>query len=77
MKPTIKAKEFLGDVRSGMADTDLIEKYRLTFGEFDRLLRYLLDIGLISQEQLEESQQLSKSQIIRAFVESNEDSVAV
>ncbi len=71
MKPTIKAKEFLGDVRSGMADTDLIEKYRLTFAEFERRLRYLLDIGLISQEQLEESQ------IIRAFVESNEDSMAV
>lgn len=76
-KHTIKATEFLGDVRSGMADPELIEKYELTFSEFERLLRYLLDIGLVTEEQLEESQQLSKSQVIRAFVDSNEDSVAV
>lgn len=77
MKPTIEASEFLGDIRAGMPDPDIVEKYRLTFDEFERLLRYLIDIGMISQEQLEESQQLSKSQIIRAFVESQDDELAI
>jgi hypothetical protein len=77
MKRTIKAKEFIRDIRSGMTDPELIEKYELTFNEFERLLRYLLDVGLITEEQLEQSQQLSKSQVIRAFVDSNEDAMAV
>jgi hypothetical protein len=76
-KRTIKAKEFIRDIRIGMADPDLIEKYGVTPKEFKRVLRYLVDAGLITQQELEESQRLSSSQIIRAFVDSNEDAMAV
>ena len=76
-KRTIKAKEFIRDIRTGMADPDLIEKYGVTPKEFKRVLRYLVDAGLITQPELEESQRLSSSQIIRAFVDSNEDAMAV
>jgi hypothetical protein len=67
---TIKGKEFLKDIRSGMTDFDLSQKYGLTPHDFDRVLGYLVDAGLITEGELQERQQLSDSQIIRAFVES-------
>jgi hypothetical protein len=69
----IKGKEFVKDIRSGMTDSDLSEKYGLTVQDFDRVLGYLVDAGLITKGELQERQQLSDSQIIRAFVESCED----
>lgn len=69
---TIKGTEFLKDIRSGMTDLQLSEKYGLTVRDFDRLLGYLVDAGLISKGELQERQQLSDSQILRAFVESHE-----
>jgi hypothetical protein len=77
MKRTIKAKEFIKDIRTGMADPELIEKYGLMPKELQRVLSYLIDAGLITQQELEESQRLSSSQIIRAFVDSNEGAMPV
>jgi hypothetical protein len=71
---TIKAKELVKDIRSGMTDFDLMEKYKLDPPSLDRLLRHLVDADLVTQGQLEERSQLSDSQITRAFVESLEDS---
>ena len=71
---TIKAKELVKDIRSGMTDFDLMEKYELDPPSLDRLLRHLVDADLVTQSQLEERTQLSDSQITRAFVESLEDS---
>ncbi|MGO9569146.1 MAG: hypothetical protein ACLP5H_16555 [Desulfomonilaceae bacterium] len=70
---TIKGREFVKDIRSGKTDFQLSEKYGLTVQDFDRLLGYLVDAGLITKGELEERQQLSDSQILRAFVESCED----
>ncbi len=69
----IKGKEFVKDIRSGMVDFELSEKYGLTVPDFDRVLGYLVDAGLITKGELQERQQLSDSQILRAFVESCED----
>lgn len=69
----IKGKEFVKDIRSGMVDFQLSEKYGLTVPDFDRVLGYLVDAGLITKGELQERQQLSDSQILRAFVESSED----
>jgi hypothetical protein len=69
----IKGKEFLEDVRFGMTDFELSEKYGLTFQDLDRVLGYLLDAGLIDKGELQDRQQLSDSQILRAFVESCEE----
>ncbi len=74
---TINSKEFVKDVHSGMTDLEMSEKYGLTVHDFDRVLEYLVDAGLITKGELLERQQLSDSQIIRAFVESREDSGAV
>ena len=70
---TIKGGEFVKDIRSGMTDLQLSVKYGLTVRDFDRLLGYLVDAGLITEGELQERQQLSDSQILRAFVESHED----
>ncbi len=70
---TIKAKELISDIRSGMTDFDLMEKYELDPPSLDRLLRHLVDTDLVTQSQLEDRSQLSDSQITRAFVESLED----
>ncbi len=69
----IKGKEFVKDIRSGMTDFQLTKKYGLTVEDFDRLLGYLVDAELITKGELQERQQLSDSQILRAFVESGED----
>jgi hypothetical protein len=72
-KRTIKAKELIKDIRGGMSDFELTKKYGLTEQEFDRVINFLVDAGLVTKRQLEERRQLSESQIIRAFVESCED----
>jgi hypothetical protein len=72
-KRTIKAKELVKDIRDGMADFELTQKYGLTEYEFQCVLNYLVDTGLVTKWELEQRQQLSESQIIRAFVESCED----
>jgi hypothetical protein len=70
---TIDGKEFVKDIRSGMTDLEMSEKYGLTVYDFDRVLEYLVDVGLIAKGEQLERQHLSDSQIIRAFVESCED----
>ncbi len=66
---TVNGKDFVKDIRSGMTDFELTVKYGLTVQDFSRVLEYLVDAGLITKEELQERQQLSDSQIIRAFVE--------
>lgn len=69
----IKGGEFVKDMRSGLTDLELIQKYGLTLQGFDRVLDYLVDAGLITKGELLERQHLSDSQIFRAFVEGGED----
>jgi len=38
---TINGKEFVKDVRSGMTDLEMSERYGLTVHDFDRVLEYL------------------------------------
>jgi hypothetical protein len=65
----LTAVEMAKDIRSGMTDFELGEKYRLTPKEFHLALSVLMDSGLVTRQQLEERQQLSDSQIVRAFIE--------
>jgi hypothetical protein len=65
----LTAAQLVRDIRSGMSDFELGEKYRLTQKEFHLALNALIDSGLMTRQQLEERQQLSDSQIIRAFIE--------
>jgi hypothetical protein len=69
---TIDGKEFVKDMRAGTTDLEMSEKYGLTVHDFDRVLEYLVDAELITKGEQLERQQLSHSQIIRAFVEACE-----
>jgi hypothetical protein len=69
----VNGKEFVKDIRPGMTDLEMMEKYCLAVYDFDRVLEYMVDVGLITKGELLELQHLSDSQILRAFVESSED----
>ena len=73
VKRVIKAKEVIADIRSGMSDLELTEKYRVTPDGLERLLGHLVDSGLIGERELEDREQLTASQIIRAVIESRRD----
>jgi len=65
----LTAVEMAKDIRSGMTDFELSEKYRLSPKEFHLALNVLIETGLVTRQQLEERQELSDSQLIRAFIE--------
>jgi hypothetical protein len=77
VKRAIKAKEVIADIRSGMTDLELTEKYQVTPDGLERLLGHLVDSGLIGERELEDREQLTASQIIRAFIESRRDRITV
>ena len=49
IKREINAKDFMSDVKAGMDDAGLMEKYRLTTKGLDSAFRKLLTVGLISR----------------------------
>ncbi len=68
-KRKIKAVEFVADIRSGMDDDVLAEKYSLTRDQFHKLLRKAVDSGLISSDELYSRISHSRTAVTRAFVE--------
>lgn len=73
VKRIIKTKEVIADIRDGMNDLELTEKYELTPRGLETLLDHLVDTGLIGERELEDREQLTGSQIIRAVIESRRD----
>ncbi len=73
VKRSIKSKEVIADIRVGMNDLELTEKYRLTPRGLETLLGHLVDNGLIGERELEDREQLTASQIIRAVIDSRRD----
>ncbi len=51
--PSIKAGEALRDIRSGMSDSDLMDKYRLSAKGLQDLFDQLVQAGAISQSELD------------------------
>ncbi|AFM26210.1 hypothetical protein [Desulfomonile tiedjei] len=68
----IGAKEITADIRAGMGDYQLMEKYRLSAKQLEIILRKLLEADLITHMQLYERTSLSDSQITKAFVDSQQ-----
>jgi hypothetical protein len=71
-KGSIDVKDFLIDLRSGMAFADLVTKYGLTEARLNRLCRQLNRPDLVAARSLWEQDKLTKSQIMRAFAEIQE-----
>lgn len=69
----IKAKEFITDIRSGVTDFQLVEKYNVSPRGLEALLRHLVDTGLITESELEEREQFTCSLIIQTVLESRRE----
>lgn len=70
---TIKSEELIRDIGSGIPVVQLTDKYEISPQVLDRVLQYLVDVGLLTCRQLRSYKQLSDGQITRVFVESCDD----
>ena len=68
-KRKIKAKPFVRDLRDGMGDRELMEKYTLSESQLHKVLHKLVDAGAIDEMELFMRTSLSDSTISRAFVD--------
>jgi len=69
---TVKAAEFLQDMRSGLDDPGLMRKYNLSEIGLTQVLGGLVRRGFIAASQLAERSRIRDSQITKAFVEDQE-----
>jgi hypothetical protein len=65
----ISARKVLGDVRLGLNDLELMNKYNLTSKQLEDILRQLVEVGVITHMELYERTRLSDTQITKAFVD--------
>ncbi len=67
-KRKIKAEPFVRDLRNGLEDRELMEKYGLSESQLHKLLHKLIDAGAIDEMELFMRTYLSNSFMTRAFV---------
>jgi hypothetical protein len=70
-KRKIKAKPFVRDLRSGMGDEELMEKYALSGPQFHKVLGKLVNAGAVDEMELFMRTSLSDSSFSKAFVETD------
>jgi hypothetical protein len=68
-KRKIKAKPFVRDLRNGMGDRELMDKYTLSENQLLKLLHKLVDAGAIDEMELFMRTSLSDSTMTKAFVD--------
>ncbi len=66
---TIKAKEFIQDLRTGMDDPSLMLKYSLSYDGLQKVFEKLVEADFITVLELHERARLSDTQVTKAFVE--------
>jgi hypothetical protein len=73
-KRKIKAKPFMRDLRNGMDDKELMERYAISESQLHKLFRKLVDAGAIDEMELFMRTSLSDSTMTRAFVDTIKES---
>jgi hypothetical protein len=68
-KRKIKAKPFVRDLRNGMGDRELMEKYALSESQLHKVFHKLVDAGAIDEMEFFMRTSLSDSIITKAFVD--------
>ncbi len=68
-KRKIKAKPFVRDLRNGMGDRELMEKYTLSESQLHKVFHKLVDAGAIDEMELFMRTSLDDSTITKAFVD--------
>ncbi len=69
-KRKLKAAPFIKDLRAGVGDEQLMEKYRLSPNQLEKAFRKLVDAGAIAEMELFMRSSISDSTVTKAFVES-------
>ncbi len=69
-KRTLKAAPFIKDLRAGVGDEQLMEKYRLSPSQLEKAFRKLVDAGAIAEMELFMRTSISDSTVTKAFVDS-------
>jgi hypothetical protein len=52
-KRTIKAREIVADIRSGLTDKQLVDKYNISFNALEHLFRKLIDAGALQESEVD------------------------
>jgi hypothetical protein len=68
-KRKIKAKPFIRDLRNGVGDRELMEKYALSESQLHKVFHKLADAGAIDEMEFFMRTSLSDSTITKAFVD--------
>ena len=68
-KRKIKAKPFVRDLRTGMGDRELMQKYTISESQLHKVFQKLVDAGTIDEMELFMRTSLSDSTITKAFVD--------
>jgi hypothetical protein len=66
-KRTMNAKELLADIKGGMDDAGLMEKYRLSGDLLQSVFGRLVDMGLLKRHDLEKRTLMSEKSIAIAW----------
>jgi rubrerythrin len=66
-KRTMNAKEFLADIKTGMDDAHLMEKYRLSRDLLQSVFEKLVDMGLLNRHDLEKRTLMSEKSFAIAW----------
>ncbi len=68
-KRKIRAKPFIRDLRQGMGDWELMERYDLSDTQLRKVLQRLVDAGAIDEMELYIRTSLTDSTVSRAFMD--------
>ncbi len=68
-KRKISGREFINDVKSGMLDETLMEKYELKPRQLQQVFRQIIEAGLMTPMDLAKRLSITKSQVSEAFTE--------
>jgi hypothetical protein len=68
-KLRINARELIADVRSGLDDDELMEKYNISLRQLQRVFRQMIEAGYATPMELSRRLCITRSQVTEAFDE--------
>ena len=72
-KVRINAEEFVSDIRAGLNDGAIVQKYKITPEKLQQVLLRLVEAKYLTAQELCERAKLTETQITRAFIEANKN----
>ncbi len=69
MTNRMNIREFVDDLRAGLSDRELMNKYDLDLAELEKVFQTLIDADFITILELHERARITESAFFRAFAE--------